>query len=86
MSCGVGHRYSSDPALQWLWCRLAAAAPIQPPAWKPPYAPGAALKKTKDKKKKKKEAKESEEENVMVKTEGYRKRSEDAKLLALKGP
>ena len=28
-----------------LWCRLAAAAPIQPLAWEPPYATGAALKK-----------------------------------------
>ena len=28
--------------LLWLWCRLAAAAPIQPLAWEPPYAAGAA--------------------------------------------
>ena len=34
MSCGVGHRYSSDPILLWLWCRLAAAAPIHSLAWK----------------------------------------------------
>ena len=27
-----------DLALLWLWCRLAAAAPVQPLAWKPPYA------------------------------------------------
>ena len=26
----------------WLWCRLAATAPIQPLAWEPPYAVGAA--------------------------------------------
>ena len=37
----------SDLALLWLWCRLAAAAPIQPLAWEPPYAVGAALKKKK---------------------------------------
>ena len=33
----------------WLWCRPAAAAPIQPLAWKLPYVAGAALKKKKDK-------------------------------------
>jgi len=48
MSCGVGHRHGSDLALLWLWHRLAAL--IQPLAWEPPYAAGAALKKTKDKK------------------------------------
>ena len=36
--------------LLWLWCRLAATAPIRPLAWEPPYAAGAALK-TKEKKK-----------------------------------
>ena len=30
----------SDPSLLWLWCRLAATAPIQPLAWEPPYAEG----------------------------------------------
>ena len=45
VSCGVGHRCGSDPALLWLWCRPAAVAPIQPIAWEPPYAIGAALKK-----------------------------------------
>ena len=28
----------------WLWCRLAATAPIGSLAWKPPYAMGTALK------------------------------------------
>ena len=55
MSCGVGCRRGSDPALLWLWHRLTAAAPIRPLAWEPPYASGAALEKAKkDKKKKKK--------------------------------
>ena len=45
MSCGVGHRHSSDLALLWLWCSLAAIAPTQPVAWEFPYAVGAALKK-----------------------------------------
>ena len=38
--------YVSEAALI-LWCRLAAAAPIQPLAWELPYAAGAALKKPK---------------------------------------
>ena len=42
---GVGCRRGSDPELLWLWRRLAAAAPIQPLAWEPPYAVGVALKK-----------------------------------------
>ena len=52
MSCGVGHRHGSDPALLWLWHRLAATAPIRPLAWEPPYATGAVLEKTKIPKKK----------------------------------
>ena len=55
MSCGVGRGCGSDPALLWLWRRLAATAPIQPLAWEPPYAAGAAQEiAKKDKKKKKK--------------------------------
>ena len=49
VSCGVGHRCGSHPALLWLWCRLAATGPIQPLAWEPPYATGAAPKKKKKK-------------------------------------
>ena len=45
MSCGVGHRLSSDLALLWLWRRLAATALIRPLAWEPPYAMGAAQEK-----------------------------------------
>ena len=33
-----------DLALLWLWWRPAAAAPIGPLAWDPPYATGATLK------------------------------------------
>ena len=33
--------------LLWLWCWLAAAAPIRPLTWEPPYAMGVALKKEK---------------------------------------
>jgi len=53
VSCGVGHRLSSDVALLWLWCRPAAAAPIRPLAWELPSALGAALEKAKKQKKKK---------------------------------
>ena len=42
MSCGVGCRRGSDPALLWLWRRPVATAPIGPLAWEPPYAAGAA--------------------------------------------
>ena len=61
MSCGVGRRRGSDPALLWLWRRPVATAPIQPLAWEPPYAAGAAQEiatttttTTKDKRQKKK--------------------------------
>ena len=40
----------SHPAWLWLWCRLAAVAPIQPLAWESLYASGAALKRKKKKK------------------------------------
>ena len=51
MSCGVGHRRSSDPAWLWLWHRPAATALIQPLTWELPYAAPAALKSKKEKKK-----------------------------------
>ena len=54
----------------WLWCRLAAAAPIRPLAWEPPYAAGAALENTKIQKKKKKE----EEKKGKKEKEGGRKK------------
>ena len=51
MSCGVGHRLGLGLVLLWLWRRPVAAAVIQPLAWEPPYALGAALKRKKRKKK-----------------------------------
>ena len=65
VSCGVGCRCGSDPALLWLWRRPVATAPIGPLAWEPPYAAGAAqeiattttTKRQKKKKKKKKKKK-----------------------------
>ena len=52
MSFGIGSRCSL--ALLWLWCRLAAAALIQPLAWELPYAMSAALKRKTNKQKNKK--------------------------------
>ena len=52
MSCGLGRRCCSDLALLWLWCRLAAVAPIKPLAWEPPQATGVALKGKQNKTKK----------------------------------
>ena len=51
VSCGVCRRRASDPTWLWLWCRPAAAAPVQPVAWERPYATGAALKRPKKTKK-----------------------------------
>ena len=55
MSCGVGRRHGSDPALLWLWHRLAATALIRPLARNPPYAVGAAQEMAKRQKKTKKQ-------------------------------
>ena len=42
-------QWVKDPALLWLWCRLAATALNRPLAWEPPYAANAALKRQKKK-------------------------------------
>ena len=69
MSCGVGHRCGSDPALLWLWCRLVATAPIRPLAWEPPYAEGAALEKAQRQKKLKIKKKFNERERHYLRKE-----------------
>ena len=58
-------QWDHDPALLWLWCRLAAVASIQPLAWELPYAAGATLRKEKkkDKKREKKKRKEKKQHN-----------------------
>ena len=58
MNCGIGRKCGPDPVLLWLWCRPAAAAPIQPVACEPPYAVGMALKRKKKKQNQKAELKE----------------------------
>jgi len=45
-------QWVKDLALLWLWCRLAAAAPIQPRAWELPCSAGAGLKREKKKERK----------------------------------
>ena len=50
MSCGVSRRCGLDPTWLWLRHRLAAVAPIQPLAWEPPCAMGAAIKSKKKRK------------------------------------
>ena len=47
MSCGGGHRRAWDPALLWLWCRLAAVALLLPLAWELPYAMDGVLRSKK---------------------------------------
>ena len=47
VSCTVGQRCGSDPALLRLWCRPATVALIQPLGWEPPNTSGEALKKKK---------------------------------------
>ena len=55
MSCAVGRRHGSDPALLWLWCRLVATAPIrQTPTLGTSICCGCSPEKTKKTKKKKK--------------------------------
>ena len=48
LSCGVGCRCGSNPALLWLWRRPAATVPIRPLAWEPPYAVGSSPGKGKN--------------------------------------
>ena len=55
----MGHRRGLDLVLLWLWRRPAAAAPIRPLGWEPPYATAVALKGKKERKEKK-ERKKSE--------------------------
>ena len=64
VSCGIGRRCSSDPALLWFWRTPVATAPIQPIAWELPYATGAAQVKAKRQKYKKKKKKKKEREKA----------------------
>ena len=67
VSCSVGCRHGLNPVLLWLCCRLAAAAPIWPLAWEPPYALGTALEKDKRQKNKKKNKNKTNHNTVIPK-------------------
>ena len=78
MSYDVGHRHGWDLAFLWLWCRLAAVAPIRLLAWEILYAAGEALKRQRKKKEvRRKKGKEGrkEEERKEEKKERKRKRN-----------
>jgi len=71
VSCGIGHRRGLDPALLWLWCRLAATAPIQLLAWEPPYTAEVAQEMAKrqkqtNKQKNKKNPNNNNNKNLLV--------------------
>ena len=57
-------RNQEDPALLWLWCRLAAAALIRPLAWELPYALGVALKRKNKKPKTKNNQNKTKNQNM----------------------
>ena len=75
MSCGVGLRCGSDPALLWLWHRPGATARIRPLAWEPPYALGTAPEK----------AKRQKQNLKNIDKERKKERNEKAFLLWLSG-
>ena len=66
VSCVVGRRPGSDPALLWLWCRLVVVALIQSLAWELPYAMAVDLK---SKVEEEKEEEEEEGEEIKEKKE-----------------
>ena len=66
----MGHRCGLHPELLWLWCRLAATAPIQLLAWEPPDVVGAALKRRKEGGRGKKAKKEIREGSKLINKAG----------------
>ena len=65
MSCGVVCRCSSDLTLLWLWCRLAAPAPVGTLAWEPPYTEDVAQKRPKKKERTRERERERERETKL---------------------
>ena len=47
MSCGIGQRWGSEPAILWLWRRPAGVALTRPLVREPPHAASVALKRQK---------------------------------------
>ena len=53
VSCGIGHKHSSDPALLWpcgIGRQLLSSMQVGPLDWELPYAAGVALKRQKKRK------------------------------------
>ena len=66
MSSDIGHRCVLDPALLWLWWRLATVALISPLTRELPSALGAAVKKKKKKREREREKEKIKEEKRWV--------------------
>ena len=64
----------------WLWLRLAAAAPIQPLAWEPPYSEGSVLKRQA---KKEGIKRRGQRKRVYLRNEGV---GDNSKARACRGP
>ena len=78
MSSDIGHRCVLDPALLWLWWRLATVALISPLTRELPSALGAAVKKKKKKKKKREREREREKKEKKKKKKKRMKKIEGA--------
>jgi len=59
-------QWAKDPPLLWLWCRPAAAAPIQPLAWEIPYVIGIAKERKRERERGEKEEGEKERKNLIL--------------------
>ena len=60
--------------LLWLWCRLAATAPIGPLAWEPLCAAGVALKKERKKEREREKERKRERERKEARKEERKKK------------
>ena len=88
MSCGVGSRRGSDPALlgHWrrlgLWRRPVATASIRPLAWEPPYATGVAQEIAKKDQKKKKKCKGEKRKKEKKKKRDRKRQKKEVPVMA----
>ena len=75
------HRHGLDPVLLWLRHRLAAAAPIRPLAWEPPYT---AVQPQKSKKKRKEQKEEERKKGRRRKKRRRRQQKQFTQNLCLR--
>ena len=76
----AGCRHSLVPVLLWLWCRLAAAAPVWPLAWELPYAAPAAKERRKEgKKERNKQTKKARKEEIKEKRKEKKRKEKKRK-------